>query len=204
MRVSHNTMPWHHPRTSGGVRSPRAGRPAGPLHHRGRPLLAGGILAVSALLGSCKAAEKEPSPPQWLPIEARWCLMEGDPPPCIDLEVPQTPRQYSMGLQMRPALPPLRGMWFSFTPPSVATFWMHRTLAPLDLIFIANNRILAIEANTPTCARLPCPTYGPSVPVDGVVELRAGEAQRLGLKPGTPVDIRWLALPSTPAPQKRD
>jgi hypothetical protein len=95
-------------------------------------------------------------------------------------------------------------MWFAFTPPSVARFWMHRTLAPLDLIFVANNRILAIEANVPTCSNLPCPIYGPAVPVDGVVELGAGEAQRLGLKPGTVVEIRWLPQPAKPSTQKRD
>ena len=170
----------------------------------GGSLLAGWLLAGGGLLTACQAQEGEKGPPQVLPIEARWCLTEAAPARCIDLEVPKTPRQYSMGLQLRPALPPLRGMWFVFSPPSVASFWMHRTLAPLDLIFIANNRILAIEANVPTCANLPCPTYGPDEPVDGVVELGAGEAQRLGLKPGSPVEIRRLPLPATPSTQRRD
>ncbi|MEB3318222.1 MAG: DUF192 domain-containing protein [Cyanobacteriota bacterium] len=167
-------------------------------------VLAGGVLAGSWLVSACQADGGEKGPPQVLPIEARWCLKEAEPARCIDLEVPQTPRQFSMGLQMRPALPPLRGMWFAFTPPSVARFWMHRTLAPLDLIFVANNRILAIEANVPTCPNLPCPTYGPEEPVDGVLELGAGEARRLGLKPGTEVEIRWLPEAAKPSTQKRD
>lgn len=171
---------------------------------RGGHLLLGGLLAGGALLSACQADGGERGPPQVLPIEARWCLGDNDPSRCIDLEVPKTPRQYSMGLQMRPALPPMRGMWFSFDPPSVATFWMHRTLAPLDLLFIANNRILAIEANVPTCAHLPCPTYGPDEPVDGVVELRAGEAQRLGLKVGSPVRIQRLSQPAKPSAPIRD
>jgi uncharacterized membrane protein (UPF0127 family) len=187
-----------------GERPLRADRLRGAFRPVGSAVLSGALLALGILLAACKAEEREKGPPQVLPIEARWCLNDGNAAPCIDLEVPQTPRQYSMGLQMRPALPPLRGMWFSFSPPSVATFWMHRTLAPLDLIFIANNRILAIEANVPICPRLPCPTYGPAEPVDGVVELRAGEAERLGLKGGRPVDIRWLPLPAKPAPQKPD
>jgi uncharacterized membrane protein (UPF0127 family) len=160
--------------------------------------LLGSMVAGSWLVAACRADGGEASPPQTLPIEARWCLTEGDPTRCIDLEVPKTPRQYSMGLQMRPALPPLRGMWFTFDPPAVAKFWMHRTLAPLDLLFIADNRILAIEANAPKCPNLPCPSYGPDVPVDGVVELGAGEAQRLGLKLGSPVRIRFLNQPATP------
>jgi uncharacterized membrane protein (UPF0127 family) len=177
---------------------------AGSPRRWGRLLLVGSLLAGSGLMAASLANGGEKGPPQMLPIEARWCLTEAAPARCIDLEVPKTPRQYSMGLQLRPALPPLRGMWFAFSPPEVASFWMHRTLAPLDLIFIANNRILAIEANVPTCANLPCPSYGPDQPVDGVVELGAGEAQRLGLKPGSPVDIRRLPLPATPSTQKRD
>ncbi|MEB3300848.1 MAG: DUF192 domain-containing protein [Cyanobacteriota bacterium] len=161
------------------------------------------LAGMSLVVGACRVKGGEQSPPQQLPIEAQWCL-PGAPRRCIDLEVPSTPRQYSMGLQLRPALPPLRGMWFVFSPPSVAKFWMHRTLAPLDLLFIANNRIVAIEANAPICPHLPCPSYGPDEPVDGVVELGAGEAERLGLKVGSPVEIRWLPQPATPSKSKRD
>ncbi len=157
-----------------------------------------GLTSACLFMSACGADEGEKAPPQYLPIEAQWCVSE-DPPRCIDLEVPTTPRQFSMGLQQRPALPSLRGMWFVFSPPEVAKFWMHRTLAPLDLLFIANNRILAIEANVPICPNLPCPSYGPNTPVEGVVELGAGEAARLGLKVGSPVQIQWLAQPAKPS-----
>ncbi|MFM9086888.1 MAG: DUF192 domain-containing protein [Cyanobium sp.] len=164
-------------------------------------MASGGVVLAMAgtclFMAACGADGREKEPPQYLPIEAQWCL-PGNPPRCINLEVPKSPRQYTMGLQQRPALPPLRGMWFVFSPPEVAQFWMHRTLAPLDLLFIANNRILAIEANTPICPNLPCPSYGPDAPVDGVVELAAGEAERLGLKVGSPVEFRWLAQPAKP------
>lgn len=163
----------------------------------------GCFVGVAVAAAACGANGEGKGPPQVLPIEAQWCL-PGKPPRCIDLEVPTTPRQYSMGLQLRPSLPPLRGMWFVFNPPSVARFWMHRTLAPLDLLFIANNRIVAIEANAPICPRLPCPSYGPEEPMDGVVELGAGEAERLGLKVGSPVEIRWLSQPATPSKSRQD
>jgi uncharacterized membrane protein (UPF0127 family) len=39
---------------------------------------------------------------------------------------------------------------------------------------------------------LPCPSYGSGDLVDGVVELGAGEAARLGIRVGTPVEIRSL------------
>lgn len=167
-------------------------------------VLVGCLVGASWLMPAWRAEGAEQGPPQRLPIEAQWCLTEGAPSRCIGLEVPRTPRQFGMGLQMRPALPPLRGMWFAFNPPAVARFWMHRTLAPLDLLFIADGRILAITANAPPCARLPCPSYGPDTPVEDVVELGAGEARRLGLKVGSPVRIRWLPQPAKPSTQTPD
>jgi uncharacterized membrane protein (UPF0127 family) len=69
---------------------------------------------------------------------------------------------------------------------------MHRTPEPLDMVFINDNRVIAIEANTTPCPRLPCRSYGPNAPGDGVVELAAGEAQRLGIEVGSPAVIRPL------------
>ena len=53
-------------------------------------------------------------PPQWLPVAARWCVAQQR---CIDLEVARSPEQQRLGLMQRPALPPLRGMWFPFATP---------------------------------------------------------------------------------------
>ena len=53
-------------------------------------------------------------PPQWLPVGARWCVAQQR---CIDLEVARSPEQQRLGLMQRPALPPLRGMWFPFATP---------------------------------------------------------------------------------------
>ena len=149
-------------------------------------------------------------PPQYLPKEAHWCLAgpasahaasgTGGMPsavkvaasPCLALEVPRTERQYAWGLQMRPPLPPLHGMWFAFQPPTPARFWMYRTLAPLDMVFVREGVVASIEAAAPPCPRLPCPSYGSGDLVDGVVELGAGEAARLGIRVGTPVEIRSL------------
>jgi uncharacterized membrane protein (UPF0127 family) len=140
-------------------------------------------------------------PPQFLPITAQWCL-EGPPPArCIQLEVPRGERQYAMGLQLRPPLPHLRGMWFPYDPPAVARFWMHRTPEPLDMLFIAGGRVAALETDVPPCMNLPCRSYGPDTPVDGVLELAAGQAALLGITVGTAVRVTPLpgATPSAPA-----
>ncbi|MBD2549422.1 DUF192 domain-containing protein [Microcystis elabens FACHB-917] len=157
--------------------------------------------ALAVLLGGCGPGLTQ-SPPQFLPITAEWCL-EGPPPArCIQLEVPRGERQYAMGLQLRPPLPPLRGMWFPYAPPTVARFWMHRTPEPLDMLFIRDGRVVAIETAVPPCMNLPCRSYGPDTPVDGVLELAAGQAAALGIALGTPARITPLpgAPPSAPAP----
>lgn len=167
------------------------------------------LIALLAVTPTPKAAISSPSanppgPPQFLPLEAEWCLptTASPSPGCIRLEVPRTPRQFSWGLMQRPPLEPLRGMWFRFDPPQKVSFWMHRTPAPLDMVFVRGERVVAIEAAAP-CPRLPCRSYGPEEAVDGVVELGAGQAAALGITPGGPAPIRWLAPLKPPVPAAR-
>lgn len=147
--------------------------------------------ATGAQGASSKPKPQQPAsqPPQYLPIEAQWCVA---PDRCIQLEVPRGERQFSLGLQLRPPLKPLQGMWFNFGSPVLARFWMHRTPAALDMLFIRDGKVVAIEVNTKPCMRLPCPSYGPDEQVDSVVELGAGQAEALGINVGTSARIEWL------------
>lgn len=183
-----------------------------------------GLLPLSLLIGSLHPAVVQAAPqpatlpPQHLPIEAFWCPADslqrpsapaapgqewpGVPSGCLGLEVPRSARQYSLGLQLREPLPERRGMWFAYRPARVARFWMHRTPNPLDLIFVRNDRVVALELAVPPCMRLPCPSYGPAEPVDGVLELAAGQSSRWKLRLGSPLKVRLLipAGPSAPEP----
>ena len=134
-------------------------------------------------------------PPQQLPIEARWCLENGR---CLELEVADESHEQSRGMQLRGPLPPLRGMWFLYSPPSLARFWMHRTPEPLDMVFVLGGQVVAIEAHAQPCMSLPCRSYGPDQAVDGVLELAGGRAEALGIRVGTPVRIEALGDPAAP------
>jgi len=146
--------------------------------------------------------DQPPLPPQILPIEARWCL-EQRPSLCIELEVADQPHEQRLGLMQRPALPPLRGMWFPARPSRPMRFWMHNTLAPLDMVFVRDGRVLAIASNVPVCGALPCSSYwadadgnGRADFADGVIEIGAGEAERLHIHAGDavviePISTRW-------------
>lgn len=143
-------------------------------------------------------------PPQVLPITARWCLEAPAPAstakaPCIDLEVAITPQQQSLGLMARPPLPPLRGMWFPYQQPQLLRFWMHHTPAPLDMLFLNQGRVIAIEAAALPCPHLPCRSYGPDQAADGVVELAAGQAAALGIKVGSAATIVPIRPPQAGA-----
>ncbi|MFN7229738.1 MAG: DUF192 domain-containing protein [Synechococcaceae cyanobacterium] len=169
---------------------------------RRRRVLAGGGLTLAAaglVLAAGGGQRSLAGPPQFLPLTGQWCLAGGGP--CLELEVPEAEEQYFWGLQKRPRLPPLRGMWFRFSPPSQARFWMHLTPEPLDMVFVRGGRVVAIETALP-CPRLPCRSYGPFEPVDGVVELAAGEAARLGIRVGSEAQPRRLPAVAPAAPAR--
>ena len=110
----------------------------------------------------------------------------------FQLEVAQTPDQQQMGLMYRPALPDDRGMLFPMGSSRPVTFWMRNVPVALDMVFVNQGSIVAIAANVPPCATAACPTYGPKVNVDQVIELRAGRAAELGIKSGDPIVITTL------------
>jgi uncharacterized membrane protein (UPF0127 family) len=156
-------------------------------------------LAVTPALTIVPALAAVPSlagfPPQFLPLTAQACFLRpaGVAPVCLQLEEPRNLRQYVMGMQLRPPLPALQGMWFAYASPTVARFWMHQTPEPLDMLFIRDGRVIAIVAAAAPCMRLPCRRYGPDQAVDGVLEIGAGEAARLGIGEGTVLNITALS-----------
>ena len=110
----------------------------------------------------------------------------------FQLEVAQTPDQQQIGLMYRPALPDDRGMLFPMGTPRPVMFWMRNVPVALDMVFVNQGRIVSIVANVPPCATVSCPTYGPNVNVDQVIELRAGRSAELGIKSGDPIVITTL------------
>jgi hypothetical protein len=111
----------------------------------------------------------------------------------IHLEVARTPIEQSMGLMYRPPLPDDRGMLFPFNPPRPVRFWMKNTPQPLDMVFLLDDQVKAVIPNVPPCASDPCPTYGPGMEVNQVLELRAGRASELGIEAGDRIKIQFKA-----------
>ena len=154
-------------------------------------------LVILGLLLGCSSNElaeldfqvSEASEGQMLPVEAI-VKFENEQ---IELEVAQTPQQQATGLMYREVLPPDRGMLFPFEELRMARFWMKNVTIPLDMVFLRDDEIQAVIPNVPPCTTTPCPTYGPPMLVNQVIELPGGRAAELGLEAGDRITIEFLA-----------
>ena len=105
----------------------------------------------------------------------------------IRAEVLTKPAEMARGMMYRDPLPQGRGLLFVHQKPDYYNYWMSNVKAPLDIVFMdANRQIVEISANTPPCTTKPedCLLYGGHHLEQYVLELRAGEALRLGLHTG--------------------
>lgn len=102
------------------------------------------------------------------------------------VELAATPAEQEHGLMFRTTMGADEGMIFPMNPPRRAAFWMHNTVMGLDIIFVgADHKVLNIAANAVPYDETPLPSAGAAA---GVLELNAGRAAQIGLKPGDSVD----------------
>lgn len=100
----------------------------------------------------------------------------------LDVEIARSREQRAQGLMFRTALKTDSGMIFFYDPPSDISMWMKNTILSLDMIFIAQNgRITRIVANTTPMSVATISSRGA---IRAVLELNAGAAKRLAIKPG--------------------
>lgn len=88
------------------------------------------------------------------------------------------------------------GMYFHFDTPVSTAFWMRGMLIPLDIIWIADNKVVKIDANVPVPAAgevtTDLPQYQSPGLIQGVLEIAAGGAQAHGLEVGQTITISPL------------
>jgi uncharacterized membrane protein (UPF0127 family) len=106
--------------------------------------------------------------------------------------VADTPERAAQGLMFVSDLPESMGMVFPLAPPRVENMWMKNTYIELDMLFIdANGRVTKIIQRA---APLSLQTLSSDSPVAAVLELKGGEAARLGLRSGD--TVTWKKLPA--------
>ena len=105
--------------------------------------------------------------------------------------VANTAARQEQGLMFVRDLPADEGMIFPMSPPQVAQFWMKNTYIPLDMLFVGTDgRIAKIIADARPFSLA---VLSSGVPVEAVIEIRGGEARKLGITVGSPVS--WSRTP---------
>ena len=103
----------------------------------------------------------------------------------LSVEIADTPALRERGLMFRHRVPEDRGMLFLYEGVGPVAMWMKNTYIPLDMAFIRSDGTVArlIEGAEPHSLE----TIESREPVAAVLEVAAGAAHKLGLKPGARV-----------------
>ena len=98
-----------------------------------------------------------------------------------------TPDKQRQGLMFVDNMPPQHGMVFPKKPPRIAHYWMRNTLIPLDMVFILPGGMIGqivTRSDTQSDRRA-----SSLQKVSAVLEINAGEAQRLKIGVGDIVSM---------------
>ena len=97
------------------------------------------------------------------------------------VDVMRTRDELERGLMFRRELPADRGMLFDFGAPQRVNMWMKNTYLSLDMVFIApDGRVVSVKRDAEPLSEDIIPSGGD---VLGVLEIKAGTAARIGVKP---------------------
>jgi hypothetical protein len=98
------------------------------------------------------------------------------------VEMAIAPEHQMVGLMFRPEVRPDEGMLFDWGTPRESAMWMRNTITSLDMLFIrADGRIHRIAERTVPLSLATIESRGP---VRATLELAAGTATRLDIRPG--------------------
>ena len=121
-----------------------------------------------------------------LPLDAEPLIIKtGTSDVKLKVEIADDNTERARGLMFRDRLPDGQGMLFVFEDDEIQSFWMHNTPQPLDLIYIKANGEIESVNHGEALSDAPITS---SDPVRFVLEIAAGESERLGIKPGAMAD----------------
>jgi len=108
------------------------------------------------------------------------------------VDVARTADQQREGLSRRTSLAARTGMLFQFGTRDHHDVWMAGTTIPLDVAWIADNTVLAVDTLQP-CTQLDqdtCPRWTSPSPADALLEVPAGSLREV--VPGSSVVVKVL------------
>ena len=93
------------------------------------------------------------------------------------------------GLSDKKLLEKNSGMLFIFPKKQIQNFWMKNMHFPIDIIWIADNKIVNISKNLQPEGEFPKKSYSSNLPVNYVLEVNAGYFDELKMKIGDEVNF---------------
>lgn len=102
------------------------------------------------------------------------------------VEIADDDAERARGLMFRDQMARDRGMLFLHDREEPLAYWMKNTRIPLDILYFNGSReLVSQQRDVPACsAGDRCPPYPSRAPARYVLELNAGEAERIGLQDG--------------------
>jgi uncharacterized protein len=136
------------------------------------------------------------SPSGFAAEAASLVLKTASGPHRFSIELAATDQQRLLGLMYRRALPHDAGMLFLYDRPQMISMWMKNTFIPLDMIFIGPDaRVHRIAKHAEPFSTDVISSDGE---VQGILEVNAGTADAIGLKPGD--EVIYPGLGQSPEP----
>jgi len=141
-----------------------------------------GALMAALLLFGASAAEAQLATFE----RSELTIVSGGKRHPFQVELALSSEQMAQGLMFRRQMAPDAGMLFLHREERELSMWMKNTFIPLDMIFIAaDGRITHIAQRTVPQSLATISSEGVA---KAVLELNAGTAERLGIKPGDRVE----------------
>jgi uncharacterized membrane protein (UPF0127 family) len=101
------------------------------------------------------------------------------------VELATTPKEQALGLMFRDSMEEDHGMLFIFPGSATRGFWMKNTRIALDIFYFDENlKLVSVAEDSPPCRAAQCPNYPSAGPAKYVLELNAGKAAELEVRPG--------------------
>lgn len=112
----------------------------------------------------------------------------------IDLLVADTDETRIKGLSGKDSLPENQGMLFVFDEKAEYSFWMKDMKFPIDIIFMNDENVVTVYENVEPASEsnTSLERYTATEPANYVLELNAGEANKLNIKTGSTITIDGL------------
>jgi uncharacterized membrane protein (UPF0127 family) len=108
----------------------------------------------------------------------------------FSVELAETSEKQALGLMFRDSMAEDHGMLFLFPAESRRSFWMKNTRIPLDILYFDSDLVLvSVAADARPCRSARCPSYPSEGAAQYVLELNAGKAAELGVRPGDVLEL---------------